>query len=185
MTGQGHAPATRGLVLVNLQKRHVVRTRAVLSFACALRRRLRLGKRKFNICLVDDNAIRRLNLAYRGKDKATDVLSFGWNDSEPAPVSQKARHQGYRGPLGITNFMGEVVISVPTASVNAAGEGHSTLNEIRWLIIHGVLHLLGYDHENDSGEMIDLELTLREELGVAGALPRKQRLGMNMPKGKD
>jgi len=71
-------------------------------------------------------------------------------------------------PGGITNFLGDVVISVETARRNARAEKHSTLNEIRWLVLHGVLHLLGYDHEHDIGEMIALELALREQLGVAG-----------------
>ena len=67
-----------------------------------------------------------------------------------------------------SNFLGEVVISVETARRNAAAEGHSTLNEIRWLILHGLLHLLGYDHERDDGEMTALELKLREQLSLAG-----------------
>jgi probable rRNA maturation factor len=162
-------------VLVNLQKRYVIRTAALLAFARNLQRRLRLGRRKFNICFVDDKAIRRLNLAYRGKDKATDVLSFPWNEADAAqipvpPPPSRRRKQG-----GITDFLGDVVISVPTAQRNASGEGHSTLNEIRWLVLHGVLHLLGYDHEHDRGEMIALELELREQLGVAGAPPRKKQ----------
>jgi len=61
------------------------------------------------------------------------------------------------------------VISVETARRNAEFERHTTLNEIRWLILHGLLHLLGYDHEKDSGQMITLELALREKLDVAGA----------------
>ena len=69
---------------------------------------------------------------------------------------------------GLKNFLGDVVISVETARRNAAAEGHSTLDEIRWLILHGVLHMLGYDHEHDRGEMVALELALREQLGVAG-----------------
>ena len=155
-------------MLVNLQKRYVVRTASLSAFARNLKRRLRLGCRKFNICFVDDKAIRHLNLAYRGKDKATDVLSFPWAEAggslrtEPR-VPSRQRERG-----GIRNFLGDVVISVQTARRNASEEGHSTLNEIRWLVLHGVLHLLGYDHERDTGEMIALELALREQLGVAG-----------------
>ena len=157
-------------MLVNLQKRYVVPSASLTAFARNLKRRLRLGTREFNICLVDDEAIRGLNLAYLGKDHATDVLSFPWKEasgpilSEPRPPSRRQEHGG------ITNFLGDVVISVETARRNAREEGHSALNEIRWLILHGVLHLLGYDHEHDSGQMITLELALREQLGVAGRL---------------
>ena len=66
------------------------------------------------------------------------------------------------------NFLGDIVISVDTAKRNARKEGHSTLNEIRWLILHGLLHLLGYNHEYDQGEMTRLELALRSRLGISG-----------------
>jgi probable rRNA maturation factor len=163
-------------VLVNLQKRYVVRTASLSAFVRNLKRRLRLGNREFNICFVDDDAIRELNSAYRGKDEATDVLSFPWNETagplrpKPQAPSRLQEHGGIR------NFLGDVVISVQTARRNARAEGHSTLNEIRWLILHGVLHLLGYDHEHDSGEMIALELALRGQLGVWGEpRPRRKR----------
>jgi probable rRNA maturation factor len=77
-----------------------------------------------------------------------------------------------------------VVISVQTARRNASEEGHSTLNEIRWLVLHGVLHLLGYDHERDTGEMTTLELALREQLGVAGGPPGEKQVRMQNAKGK-
>jgi probable rRNA maturation factor len=155
-------------VFVNLQKRYEVRTASLTGFARSLKRRLRLGKKEFNICFVDDNAIRHMNLAYRGKDKSTDVLSFPWNETDgphrpgPRPASRRGEIDEFR------NFLGDVVISVETARRNAAAEGHATLNEIRWLILHGVLHLLGYDHERDAGGMIELELSVREQLGVGG-----------------
>jgi len=185
MTGKGRVQAIPGLVLVNHQRRHVVRTRAVLAFAQVLRRRLRLGQRSFNICLVDDDAIRRLNLRYRGKNKATDVLSFQWNESGFKRAKRTVRRRGSADQVGTRNFIGEIVISVPAALRNAGEEGHSTLNEIRWLVIHGVLHLLGYDHESDSGAMTRLELALREDLGVAGGLMRKRRPGRCIAKRKD
>jgi len=156
-------------VLVNLQKRYVVPTGPLGAFVLSLKRRLRLGKREFNICFVDDVAIRNLNLAYRGKDNATDVLSFPWNEAA-VPLGTEPRAPSRRREReGIKDFLGDVVISVPTARRNGREEGHSTLEEIRWLVLHGVLHLLGYDHERDSGEMIALELALREQLGVAGS----------------
>ena len=179
MREKNRVPGVRGVVLVNLQKRYVVRSASLSAFVRNLKRRLRLGNRDFNICFVDDNAIRQLNSAYRGKDKATDVLSFPWNEAKSAfpPEPRAAFRRREHGDL--TNLLGEVVISVDTARRNAREEGHSTLNEIRWLILHGVLHLLGYDHERDAGEMTALELVLRERLGVAGG-PR----GKGKSKGK-
>ena len=120
---------------------------------------MRLGRRDFNVCFVDDPTIRRLNAAYRGQARPTDVLSFPWEDSN-----------GWRDGAAseFAGFLGDVVISAPTARRNARREGHSTANEIRWLILHGVLHLLGYDHETDRGEMTALELSLRERLGISG-----------------
>ncbi len=122
---------------------------------------------QFNVCIVDDESIRGMNSTFRGKDKATDVLSFPWE--EVAKVEgRKARPRKRRREVrGISNFLGDVVISVEMARRNAAEEGHSTLNEMRWLILHGLLHLLGYDHERDKGEMVALELKLRERLGIA------------------
>jgi probable rRNA maturation factor len=170
MRGQDRTAGVRGVVFVNLQRCYGVRTASLRGFVRSLKRRLRLKHREFNICFVDDRAIRHMNLAYRGKDKATDVLSFPWNES--AALFQRRRRpsfrRGERG--GITNFLGDVVISVEMARRNARSEGHSTLLEIRWLILHGVLHLLGYDHEKDGGEMVALELALREQLGIEGRL---------------
>jgi len=137
-----------------------------------------MGKRDCNICLVDDREIKRLNSLYRGKDRATDVLSFPWNAAprrsrsraRSKPVRRKADSRAARDrpALEFEDFLGDIVISVATAQRNARKEGHSTLNELRWLILHGFLHLLGYDHECDRGEMTRLELGLRRRLGISG-----------------
>ena len=121
---------------------------------------LRLGKRKFNVCFVDDRAIKRLNAAYRRKPKPTDVLSFPWQGTNGVRPAGAAADE-------FAGFLGDIVISVETARRNARREGHSTANEIRWLILHGVIHLLGYDHETDHGEMVALELAMRERLKIA------------------
>ena len=89
MKGEDSPASARGIELVNLQKRYRVPAASVRAFALNLKSRLRLGKKKFNICFVDDSAIRSLNLAFRGKDKPTDVLSFPWNEAGrplPAPA---------------------------------------------------------------------------------------------------
>jgi probable rRNA maturation factor len=119
-----------------------------------------------------------LNSLYLGRNRATDVLSFPWNAhqrQEPQrPGSEHARSRytrrsaNERAAWEFKNFLGDIVISVDTAKRSARQEGHSTLNEIRWLILHGVLHLLGYNHERDHGEMSRLELSLRKRLRIAG-----------------
>lgn len=159
---------TSAFEILNLHKGCPLRAASLQGFVRDLHRRLGLGKQQFNVCFVDDKAIQRLNSAFRGKDKATDVLSFPWRESmHPSPIEPQVpnpiRHSG------ITNFLGDVVISVPTAARHARAEGHSTIREVRWLILHGVLHLLGYDHETDNGEMVGKELALREELGISGS----------------
>jgi probable rRNA maturation factor len=158
---------SRGSVLINLQKRYAVRRASLSGYVRSLKRRLRLGNQKFNICFVDDELIRRLNSAYRGKDKPTDVLSFAWNETAGRRGHERPTRTSRRAWGENSNFLGEVVISVETARHNAGAEGHSTLNELRWLILHGVLHLLGYDHERDRGEMTDIELALRKQLGAS------------------
>ena len=163
-------------MILNRQRKYVVNSSRLGEYAGELRQALRLGRRDCDICLVDDRAIKRLNSLYRGKACATDVLSFPWNAqqrparprarSERARPRPESRSAEQRAALEFENFLGDIVISVDTAKRNARQEGHSTLNEIRWLILHGFLHLLGYNHESDQGEMTKLELALRRRLGI-------------------
>ena len=97
------------------------------------------------IAFVSDKKIRRLNKQFRNLDKPTDVLSF--------PAEEE------------TN-LGDIAISVETAALQAKENGLTFDNEIAQLILHGLLHLSGYDHETDNGEMNRLELRLRKKLGV-------------------
>jgi probable rRNA maturation factor len=163
-------------LILDLQSKYVVNTSRLGEFVGELRQALGLGRRDCNVCLVDDSEIRRLNSLYRGREHPTDVLSFPWNAQQglPRPRSRSerarprhtSRSANERAALEFKNFLGDIVISVDTAKRNARKEGHSTLNEIRWLILHGVLHLLGYDHESDQGEMAEVELALRTRLGI-------------------
>jgi probable rRNA maturation factor len=117
--------------------------RAPALGACLVRsarrllRGLRLADAELSILLVSDAEIRRLNRAWRGKDRATDVLSF-------------AQREGAGGaPDGL---LGDVVISVDTAKRQAAARGATLPREGERLLIHGLLHLLGYDHERSAAE---------------------------------
>jgi rRNA maturation RNase YbeY len=102
-----------------------------------LLRGLRLGKAELSLLLVSDREMRRLNRCYRGRDRTTDVLAF-------------AQREGAGGaPDGL---LGDVVISVDAARRQAAEQGCSPGAEGERLLIHGLLHLLGYDHERSAAE---------------------------------
>jgi probable rRNA maturation factor len=108
------------------------------------------------VAFVRDRAIRKMNREFRGKDYATDVLSFPANDAPSDALS---------GPFSESaDFLGDVVIAIDTAQRQAAAAGHTLEHEVSELVIHGALHLCGYDHETDNGEMNRLELKLRRKL---------------------
>jgi probable rRNA maturation factor len=102
-----------------------------------------------SVLLTGDEEIRRLNREFRHKDKATDVLSF-----PAAEIGSRAR------------LAGDLAISVETAAREAEARGHSLELELGTLLLHGVLHLAGYDHETDAGEMARKEEALRLKLGL-------------------
>ena len=101
-----------------------------------------------HVLVTGDDRIRDLNRDYLGHDRPTDVLSFPDGDVLPS---------GRR-------LLGQIVVSLETARRQADDAGHSEIREISELTLHGVLHLLGYDHSSDQGEMDRLELKLRREL---------------------
>ena len=98
------------------------------------------------VAFVSDKKIRELNLKFRRIDKATDVLSFPSDSSD--------------------GEMGDIAISIETAARQAKQSGLTLDGEIAQLLLHGLLHLSGYDHETDNGEMNRLELRLRKKLGI-------------------
>lgn len=154
-------------MILNLQNEIAVDLPALRRFEKELAKSLGLGRRTFNVCFVDDRGIKELNASFRGIKQPTDVLSFPW---------KKESRQRRSHPDEFANFLGDLVISTETARRNARAEGHSSQNEFRWLILHGLLHLLGYDHATDEGEMTALEHSLRGRLGLNGrkrAIPRR------------
>jgi probable rRNA maturation factor len=114
----------------------------------------RIGRQEavLTVTFIRDRAMRRLNRDYRGKDMPTDVLSFAYHEGAEAAAGDETRH------------IGDVVISVETAERYARELALSFEREIEHLVIHGALHLAGYDHETDDGEMNKLERKLRREL---------------------
>lgn len=122
-----------------------------------------------SVLLTTDGEIRRLNRRFRGKNKATDVLSF----PSLTHVSKGRRHGAPRR----LEIAGDLAISVDTARKQAAGMGHSVSIEIKVLMLHGLLHLAGYDHETDDGEMERREVSLRKRLGLPlGLIERSVRV---------
>jgi probable rRNA maturation factor len=115
------------------------------------------------VALVGDARMRDLNRQFRGVDKATDVLSF------PADEAPRRARPGTR-KLQSDRHLGDLAIAMGVARRQAAERRHGLGTELRILALHGLLHLLGYDHERDSGEMRRLEERLRRRAGLTEGL---------------
>jgi probable rRNA maturation factor len=160
-------------MILNQQRRIPVPLKPLNDFHHRLCVLLHLPEPSFTVCFVSDSAIRRWNHAYRGKDAPTDVLSFpfGQNSgrSHRAPlrsVSRATSHFPRVEALAGEAYLGDVAISPSVARRNAQRSGRPLGDELRVLILHGALHLLGFDHESDNGEMNRLERRLRRRLGL-------------------
>lgn len=110
---------------------------------------LELNNVEVSVAVVDDSEIHEMNRRYRDKDAVTDVLSFPSGDP---------------GGEGRLRHLGDIVIGSGRAARQAAEIGHDTASELRFLALHGLLHLLGYDHETDQGEMLALQKELKGKL---------------------
>jgi probable rRNA maturation factor len=138
-----------------------LRRAPIARFAKILQKEV-VKNRSFDILITGDAELRRLNRDFRGKDQPTDVLSFpvdkcgaGW---QPAADWQSA------------NFLGDIAISLGRARAQAREFGHTVEQEIQILMLHGVLHLAGHDHETDSGAMARAEKRWRAKLGLPNGL---------------
>ncbi len=145
-------------MIINQQRAVSVNLSALRAYLRRIKATLGLANKAWNVCLVDDRQIQHLNATYRGQDRPTDVLAFAWQSDDEIGVGEHPGDQEFK------NFLGDVVISSETALRQARREGHAVQQEINWLMLHGTLHLLGYDHETDDGEMTSLELKLRRQL---------------------
>ena len=119
------------------QRTYKIQQEAVASFCTALLQSLGHGNEAVSIVFIGVRTMRMLNRRYRRKDYPTDVLSFSYGAIE----------------MDNASFLGEVIIAPAIAARNAASVRTDPEKELRKLIIHGILHLLGYDHETDKGEM--------------------------------
>ena len=145
----------------NRQKAVRVEMRALLEFTNRVKLHVGLAPYSVAIRLINDREMARLNETYRHKKGTTDVLSF--------PSEERRRPSNLRQALKKVRDaqLGDIAISPVVAKRNAKRYGRKLTEEIQILILHGILHLLGYDHETDRGQMDLVELRLRRRLGIA------------------
>jgi probable rRNA maturation factor len=158
--------------ILNRQRTLRVPVRQLEAFLARAARKLRLPLRSFTVCLVSSAEIARWNRAYRHKDGPTDVLSFPAEAEPPRRARSKRRISSGRTLASSNSYLGDIAIAPAIAQRNARRFGRTFPQEMRILILHGMLHLMGYDHETDTGQMDRRERRLRRELGLA--LPAEQ-----------
>jgi probable rRNA maturation factor len=144
-------PATESSSVTFRRAPKDARPRALLLFARKLQAEVAKGRR-FDCLIAGDAELRRLNRDFRGKDYSTDVLSF--------PSGESAAGAS----------LGDIAISMQRARAQAREFGHAVEDEVRILMLHGTLHLLGMDHETDSGQMARAEKRWRARLGLPAGL---------------
>jgi probable rRNA maturation factor len=152
-------------MILNRQRQVRVPLTKFHSFLTHARKALRLPNDSFVVSLVTNAQIARWNRLYRGKIGPTDVLSF------PAEAARKARRRKSSRPSGNRladgNYLGDIAIAPAVARRNARRFGRSFEQEMHILALHGMLHLMGYDHESDRGQMDRREQKMRRALGLA------------------
>jgi probable rRNA maturation factor len=152
-------------MIVNRQRGARVAREPLESFLKRVKNELGLNEADVTVCFVSDAEIARMNETFRKKKGPTDVLSF------PAAVRGQPRRPAPQGgsskKMSEGEYLGDIAISPATARRYARKNGRPLASELRVLILHGVLHLLGYDHETDRGEMDRVERKLRKRLRLA------------------
>lgn len=162
-------------VLINRQRRVRLPQRGLAEFLKRICTELHLKETGLAVCMLSDAEIARMNGAFRGKSEPTDVLSFPSDarpkkftvrlSTRPAKSSPAVSRNGHSPAQ--SRYLGDIAISPATAKRNARKYGRTLDQELRILMLHGVLHLLGYDHETDHGEMDRIEGKLRQRLKLA------------------
>jgi probable rRNA maturation factor len=143
-------------MILNKQRSVRVSIRPLREFFARALAEVKLADNAASVCLVTDAQIAKWNTEYRGKPKPTDVLSF------PAEGTLARRVKRGKGA-----YLGDIAIAPAVARRNARIYGRTFDQEMRILILHGILHLMGYDHETDTGQMERREKRLRRTLGIS------------------
>jgi probable rRNA maturation factor len=152
-------------MILNRQRAARLARPSLESFLCRVKSELGLEQAGLTVCLVSDAEIARMNEKYRNKKGPTDVLSFpavAWRGPQRPAWEGGAYKRKKAG-----EYLGDIAIAPATARRYAKKNGRKLSSELQVLILHGVLHLLGYDHETDRGEMDRVERKLRKRLGLA------------------
>ena len=149
--------------VINRQRRRKLNAKQWREFGEEALQVISKDEKNAAIVFVADEAIRKLNRSFRGKNYATDVLSFP-TVARPRPV--RVRRRLHAANSGEQQYLGDIAISPATARRYATSHDRTVASELRVLIVHGVLHLLGYDHETDRGEMDKIERKLRKRFGL-------------------
>jgi probable rRNA maturation factor len=153
-------------MILNRQRAVRVARRPLELFLTRVQEALAIGDADVTICFVSDSEIARMNEAFRKKKGPTDVLSFpAIPRRAPASLSTR-RKEGRTRKVKSAVILGDIAISPATARRNARKLGRTLASELQVLILHGVLHLLGYNHETDRGRMDRVETRLRRRLGI-------------------
>jgi|ERR1700722_721263 len=156
-------------MILNRQRKVKISVDELEKFSAKVRKLLKIPVDAVTICLVTKAHIAKWNRSYRGKNRPTDVLSFT-PDEPPAKqrVPRPSRKRTSSKTNGdISNYWGDIAIAPAIARQNARRFGRDFNDEMRILILHGILHLMGYDHETDNGQMDRREMRLRRQLGLA------------------
>ena len=157
-------------MILNQQRQVKVSIVELEKFSTKVRRLLRIPAGTLTICLVTNSEIAKWNRVYRGKNRPTDVLSFATDEPRskqrirnlPGKRSSFAPRDAFSQP-----YLGDIAIAPAIARQNARRLGRDFHGEMRILVLHGILHLMGYDHETDQGQMDRREMRLRRHLGLA------------------
>lgn len=163
-------------MILNRQRAVRVARRPLEQFLQRVEREFGLRPEDLTVCFVSDAEIARMNAAYRKKKGPTDVLSFPAKSIQRASPRKSAglkaaesvpavKERG-RTKRRTRSYLGDIAIAPETARRYAKKNGRGVASELRMLILHGILHLLGYDHETDQGQMDRIEQKLRRRFGL-------------------
>ena len=148
-------------MILNRQRRITLAIRPLARFSERVSRELGFPEESVTICFVSDSEMAKMNRRFRRKSGPTDVLSFPVGEGK-----MRARERVSRPMGGADGYIGDIVISPETARRYARRNARGLASELRVLILHGMVHLAGYDHETDNGEMMQLERRLRRRFGL-------------------